>query len=147
MKRERVGPVGEVGRARHVGRLALVSVVLVHLAISIVHGQAHTGAQVALSPAASAFVYIVILAGPFVGLAVARWRRDTGGWIVATAFAASLVFGFVNHFIISGADRVDHVAADWRPLFTLTATLLLASEAAGIIIGVRAALQGVRRTS
>jgi hypothetical protein len=121
--------------------------VLIHLVISIVHGQAHSGAHVALSPAAAAFVYIVILAGPLVGLAVSWWRADTGAWIVVASLAGSLVFGLVNHFINPGADRVDHVAHEWRVLFGATAALLLVSEAAGVAIGVRAALRRVRRTS
>jgi hypothetical protein len=44
-------------------RTALVAAVLTHLVISIAHGTAHTGAHVPLSPAASLFVYAVILAG------------------------------------------------------------------------------------
>jgi hypothetical protein len=136
-----MGPVLQVRSAkalaeRHGGRIGLVGIVLTHLLISIVHGQAHTGAQVALSPAAAAFVYIVILAGPLAGLAVLAWRPAAGAWIVAASLAGSLVFGLINHFIIAGPDRVDHVAADWRTLFSVTAALLLASEAAGVAIGV-----------
>src|SRR6476659_3022310 len=48
----------------------LTAAVLSHLAISLVHGAAHAGAEVPLSPAANLFVYIVILAGPIVGLAL-----------------------------------------------------------------------------
>jgi hypothetical protein len=122
-------------------------VVLVHLAISIVHGQAHAGAHVPLSPAAAAFVYIVILAGPLVGLALMRWRADVGLWTVAVSLGAALVFGLVNHFIIDGADRIDHVAAEWRGLFGATAVLLMASEAAGFAIALWGALRVARRTS
>ncbi len=129
------------------GRLGLVLVVLAHLVISIIHGQAHTGANVALSSAMAAFVYIVILAGPLVGVALSFWRADIGGWTVAASFAGSLVFGLVNHFIISGADRVDHVMPEWRMLFGITAALLVASEAAGVAIGVRSARRAVRRAS
>ena len=144
-----MGQVGEkqVGREGQVARVALVSIVLAHLAINIVHGQAHTGAHVPLSPAAAAFVFIVILAGPLFGLAVFRWRRRAGAWIVAASFAGSLVFGLVNHFIIPGADRVDHVSQEWRTLFGVTAALLLASEAAGVAIAVRSALRAARNTS
>jgi hypothetical protein len=127
--------------------MSLAAVVLVHLAITIVHGQAHAGAHVPLSPAAAAFVYIVILAGPLVGLALLRWRADAGSWIVVASLGGALVFGLVNHFIIPGADRVDHVAAEWRALFSATAVLLLATETAGVVIGAWSALRVVRRTS
>jgi hypothetical protein len=128
-------------------RWALPAIVGVHLAISIIHGQAHTGAHVALSPAAAAFVYIVILAGPLLGLALSYWRLQAGAWIVAATLAASLVFGLVNHFLIPGADRVDHIAAEWRSLFGVTAALLVVSEAAGAAVGVRSALRAPRRTA
>jgi hypothetical protein len=49
--------------------------------------------------------------------------------------AASLLFGLINHFVISSPDHVDHVAAQWRPLFTSTAVALAVTEAAGAILG------------
>jgi hypothetical protein len=52
------------------GRSWLTAAVLVHLAISIIHGRAHVGAHVPLSPEANLFVFIVILAGPLIGLAL-----------------------------------------------------------------------------
>jgi hypothetical protein len=120
---------------------ALATVVLVHLAISIVHGRAHMGAQVPLPLAGTLFVYIVILAGPLAGLGVSRWRPRAGAWIVAACMSGALVFGLVNHFIIDGPDHVAHVPAEWRPLFGATAALLVISEAVGAAIGVWAARQ------
>ena len=139
-----MGQVGPVGRAFG---LALTAIVVVHLAISIVHGQAHAGADVPLSSAAAAFVYIIILAGPILGLAVFCWRPHLGAWIVALSMSGALIFGLVNHFIIAGPDHVAHVAAEWRTLFGVTAALLVASEAAGVAIAIRSALRAVRRTS
>ena len=115
---------------------ALAAVVLTHLAISFVHGRAHEGAQVPLPFASTLFVYIVILAGPLVGLGLSRWRPRTGAWVVALTMAGALVFGLVNHFLIDGSDHVANVAAEWRSLFGATAVLLLLSEAAGVAIGV-----------
>jgi hypothetical protein len=124
----------------------LAAVVIVHLIVSFVHGAAHSGAQVALGPAATMFVYLVILAGPLAGLAVAWRSPHVGGAIVALAMAGSLLFGLVNHFIFPGTDHVAHVAAAWRPLFASTAALLVVIEAAGTAIGVRTARR-VRRAS
>jgi hypothetical protein len=126
--------------------IPLTAIVLLHLAISIVHGQAHAGAAIPLPLASTLFVYIVILAGPLAGLAVGRWRPAAGAWIIAATLAGSLVFGFVNHFVIAGPDHVDHVAAQWRALFRTTAMLLIVTEAAGAAVGVRSALR-VRRAS
>ena len=115
---------------------ALAAVVLVHLALNIAHGRAHTGAQVPLPFAGTLFVYIVILAGPLAGLAVTRWRPRAGALIVAASMSGALVFGLINHFIIDGPDHVAHVAAQWRTLFGVTAALLVVCEAAGAAVGV-----------
>jgi hypothetical protein len=147
------GRMGQVGRVRQAGRVghgadwALAAVVLAHLAISVLHGRAHSGAQVPLSPAAALFVYIVILAGPLIGLAVWPWKPIAGGWIVAASLGGALVFGLINHFIIAGPDHVSHVAPEWRTLFGVTAALLLATEAAGAAIGVWCVVRRVGRTS
>lgn len=136
--------MGQVGRR---GDIALAAVVLTHLAIAIVHGGAHTGAQVPLSLAGTLFVYIVILAGPLVGLGVSRWRPQAGAWIVAASMSGALVFGLINHFIIDGLDHVAHVPAEWRTLFGVTAALLVVCEAAGVAVGVRVATRSTGRTS
>ena len=125
----------------------LAAVVLVHLAISIAHGRAHTGAEVPLPLEGALFVYVVILAGPLAGLAVSRWRPRAGAFIVAASMSGALVFGLINHFIIDGPDHVAHVAAEWRTLFGVTAALLVVSEAAGAAVGVwAAARKGVADT-
>ena len=54
----------------------LIAAVLVHLLISVVHGLAHARAQVPLSRAANLFVFIVILAGPLIGLAPGAGRPN-----------------------------------------------------------------------
>ena len=107
----------------------LVAVVLVHLVISMVHGVAHDRAKVPLSYVAKVFVYIVILAGPLVGLAVAWWNRRAASWVIAFTMTGSFVFGVVNHFLLSSPDHVAHVDPQWRPLFTVTAVLLALTEA------------------
>jgi len=110
----------------------LVAIVVVHLVISVVHGTAHTRAQVALSPAQNLFVFIVILAGPLVG-AVLLWpAARLGSWVIMVTMGASLVFGAVNHFVLASPDHVAHVSAEWRPLFATTAVLLAVTEAVAV---------------
>jgi hypothetical protein len=142
-----VDRVGQAGRVGHAADWALAAVVLVHLAISVVHGRAHSGAQVPLSPAGTLFVFIVVLAGPLLGLAVWPWKPIAGEWIVAASLGGSLVFGLINHFIIAGPDHVSHVAAEWRTLFGVTAALLLVTESAGTAIGAWCATRRLRRAS
>jgi hypothetical protein len=118
----------------------LLAIVALHLAVAMVHGMAHSGAQVWLSPSGNLFVYVVILAGPIAGLIVQRLTSGPiGAWLVAATMAGALVFGVVNHFVIESADHVQHVVGPWRTTFGLTAGLLAAIEAAGAAVAVRSA--------
>src|SRR5262245_21383021 len=101
----------------------LTAAVLAHFAVSIVHGLAHAGADVPLSPASNLFVLTVILAGPLIGLALTWIAPPLGVWIVAVTMAGSLVFGFVNHFVFASPDHVARVDPQWRLQFGTTAAL------------------------
>ncbi len=118
----------------------IVSAVVGHFLISVLHGRAHDGGHVALTPAQSLFVYGVIVAAPLVGLTVSFVQMRLGAAIVAAAMAASLLFGLINHFVVISPDHVSQVAQEWRSLFTATAILLIISEAAGVVAGLRAAI-------
>jgi hypothetical protein len=124
----------------------LAAIVAIHLVVALVHGAAHSGAQVALPPAGMLFVFVVILAGPLVGLAFALRLPQAGASIVALTMAASLLFGLINHFLIPGTDHVAHVVSSWRTLFASTAALLVVTEAAGTAVALRGAIR-VRRAS
>jgi hypothetical protein len=115
----------------------LAAVVIAHLGISMVHGQAHDGAHVPLSYAATLFVFIVILAGPIAGLALTWLSKQIGGWVIALTMAGAFLFGCLNHFVLAGPDHVMHVTSAWRPLFTMTAILLAATEAVAAGLAVR----------
>lgn len=114
----------------------LTAAVLAHLAVSFVHGAAHTQAHVPLSRAANLFVYIVILAGPLIGLALTWPAERIGSWLIAATMSGSLIFGLVNHFVLESPDHVADVDPQSRPLFMTTAVLLAATEAlaAGLAI-------------
>src|SRR6476660_4500917 len=91
----------------------LTAAVLVHLVVSVVHGAAHSEAHVPLSRAANVFVFGVIVAGPLVGLALAVLSERIGSWVIAITMAGALVFGWANHFLLAGPDRVWQVAERW----------------------------------
>jgi hypothetical protein len=116
--------------------IGLVIVVLLHAAITIAHGSAHTAAQVNLGPAGLAFVIAVIEIGPLAGLVWMRTNRRSGARLIALAMMGSLVFGVVNHFIIPGADRVDYVHGPSHALFETTAILLAITETLGVVLGI-----------
>jgi hypothetical protein len=123
----------------------LIWIVLAHLLISMFHGFAHAQANVPLSQAANLFVYLVILAGPLLGLALAWKARTVGCAVIALAMAGSFVFGLVNHFVLSSPDHVAHVDPQWRTLFATTAVLLALTEALGFGLAIRVVRE--RKTS
>jgi hypothetical protein len=125
----------------------LAALVIVHLAVAVVHGIAHGGAHVSLTPVALAFVIIVIQLGPLVGLALTRVQPRGGAAVVAVCMAGALLFGAVNHFVLPGSDHVSHVDPEWRALFGSTAALLALVEAGGMIVSAAAVRRYARRLS
>jgi hypothetical protein len=117
----------------------LIAIVIAHLVISFLHGNAHAQARVLLSPVQNVFVYAVILAGPLLGLALAWWSGVAGSRLIAVTMAGALVFGVVNHFVLSSPDRVSHVDPAWRLLFGTTAALLAVTEALAVVLALRLA--------
>ena len=115
----------------------MATAVFAHLVTSVVHGAAHSGAQIPMSTVANLFVFVVILAGPVLGLALS-WRAERlGSLIVALTMAGSLVFGSVNHFLLDSPDHVSHVATQWRMIFGTTAVLLTITEMLGLGFAIR----------
>ena len=129
----------DIRRTRQSGWRWLTAAVLVHLVVSVVHGAAHSEAHVPLSRAANVFVFGVIVAGPLVGLALAVLSERIGSWVIAITMAGALVFGWANHFLLAGPDRVWQVAERWRPMFTVTAALLAAIEGLASVLAIRIA--------
>src|ERR1041384_1496445 len=70
-----------IGASTLMTRIALTVLVAVHLAATVWHGGAHTELGILLPPEKSAFVYIVILAGPIVAASL-LWTRHlvAGVW-------------------------------------------------------------------
>ena len=125
----------------------MLAAVLVHFAVTAVHGFAHAHAKVALPPAAMAFVFCVIVVGPILGIIAQRTALPRGGaWAIAGMMAAALAFGLANHFLLSGPDHVTHVAGPWQALFGITAAALVLTEAFGAAAAVWCATRTVRRS-
>lgn len=113
-------------------------VVLVHLVVSILHGMAHSDLHIGLNSLQKLFVLIVITVCPLVAM-VLLWtsRRRAGALLLALSMFGALLFGAVNHFLISGPDHVAEVAQGASgSLFQITAVLLAITEAAGAWLGV-----------
>ena len=116
-------------------KTSLVAIVIVHLIVAIVHGTAHSGADVALSQAQLFFVVVVILLGPLAGLVLTRVRPRAGAAVITASMAGALIFGLVHHFVLPGTDNVLEVQGTWRVVFGSTAALLAVLELGGTAAG------------
>lgn len=118
-------------------RASLTGVVIVHLAVVLWHWSAHAHVPVPLSALKSVFVTVVILVLPVLGAGL-LWtdRKRTGAWLIVLSMFASLVFGFVNHFMLPSPDYVLAVPPHaWRYAFVLSAGLLVVTETIGTVLG------------
>ena len=114
--------------------------VLAHLAVSILHGQAHTRLGVGLSSWQQLFVFTVILLAPLAALVLSFTRYDgTGLWLLLASMLGSLIFGACYHYLIISPDHVSHLPlGDARGLFQTTALLLVLTEAFGVAVAAQA---------
>lgn len=117
--------------------LATVAV-LAHLAVSLVHGYAHTQLGVGLSTWQNFYVIIVITFAPIVALALVWTRHSRIGFILlALSMIGAFVFGGYYHYVGISPDHVSHLPpGDAQGMFRVTAVLLLATELFGAVVGV-----------
>jgi hypothetical protein len=122
-------------------RTVLSVVVLVHLAIVMLHGAAHTHLHIDLLPAQMAYVVAVIVLAPLIasGLLWTRlWR--SGVYLLTISMIGALVFGGYKHFLSATNDNVAQMPhGGWGAVFLVSSILLFVTEAAGILLGFRSA--------
>ena len=120
-------------------RLLVTIVVLAHLAVNALHGQAHTRLAIGLSTWQQAYVLTVILMAPLVALVLVFTRYERAGlWLLGVSMLGSFIFGFCYHYVIISSDHVAHLPpgdTGARALFRVTALLLLITEAFGEAVG------------
>jgi hypothetical protein len=120
----------------HKTRIMVATIVVAHLIVNILHGQAHTSLGVGLSSWQQVFVIAVILLAPLIALALSLTRYVRAAlWLLFVSMLGSLVFGACYHYVIISPDHVAHLpAGDARGLFRVTALLLLITEAVGVAL-------------
>jgi hypothetical protein len=117
--------------------------VIAHLIVTVFHGQAHTRLGVGLSAWQHSYVLTVIIVAPLVALVLVFTRFARAAlWLLLVSMLGSLIFGACYHYLIISPDHVAHLpAGDARGLFQVTATLLLVTEALGVVV----AAMGLKR--
>ena len=119
-----------------------IGIVLIHFAINLAHGMAHTHLAIGLNLFQNVFVAVVILVAPLYA-AYLIWKGNlrAGGALLALSMAGALVFGVYYHFILPGPDHVTHmnlpISLDMRDIFDVSAVLLALFECFGILAGAR----------
>jgi hypothetical protein len=111
-------------------------VVVAHLIVNVLHGQAHTSLSVGLNTWQNVYVIAVILLAPLLALALCFTRLIRAGlWLLFGSMLGSLIFGLCYHYLIISPDHVAHLPpGDARRLFRITALLLLITEALGATV-------------
>src|ERR1044072_5729205 len=117
-------------------RYSVTAVVLAHLVVNILHGQAHTTLGVGLSNWQRIYVVTVILLAPLVALALSFTRYARAAlWLLLVSMLGGLIFGLCYHYLILSPDHVAHLPpGDARGLFRITALLLVVTEALGVVV-------------
>jgi hypothetical protein len=109
--------------------------VILHLLVVMVHGQAHQQLHIEPSTWQRVFTVTVILIGPVLAMALLWTRfRKIGYAVLLATMAGSLVFGLAYHFFIPGSDNaLELQSGHWESLFRSTAIWLAVTEAAAVV--------------
>ena len=102
----------------------LVAIVIIHCVVALWHATTHTHIPVLLSSVQTALVGIVIIVLPLTGAGMLWTKRKRGAVLLIRAtMLASLLFGFLNHFVLESPDYVMEVPEHaWRPSLVLQTT-------------------------
>jgi hypothetical protein len=108
-------------------------IVLAHLAALLGHASGHAHLGIGMNSWRSAFIAIVIFAGPLLAM-ILLWTpaQRAGVFLLGIAMAGAFVFGLYYHFAVAGADNALALSPkDWSTEFLVTAVLLAEIEGAG----------------
>jgi hypothetical protein len=129
-------------------RIAITALVVIHLAASLWHGDAHTRLAIDLPPEKNIFVLVVILAAPIVAAGLV-WTKysSIGLWMFVISMLGALLFGVYHHYVMISPDNVHHLPAgnpEFQSQFTSSAAVIALLELASALYG--AFCLGSRRT-
>ena len=93
-------------------KIAITALVVIHLAATLWHGDAHTKLTIELSPEKTLFVFVVILIAPIIAAAL-LWKRyiSIGRWVFFLSMLGALLFGAYHHYVMVSPDNIGHLPA------------------------------------
>ncbi len=101
------------------------------------HAAGHISEEISLTPAANAFVVLVILLAPFLALVLLYTRRlRAGAWLLFACMLGALLFGVAYHLVLPGPDNILQMTGGlWAIVFQTSAVLLAVLETGGAVVG------------
>lgn len=91
-------------------KVIVTALVIVHLAASLWHGNAHTHLGIELSMKQNIFVYLVIIIAPIIA-AILVWTHKVsmGLWVFFLSMLGSFLFGVYYHYLFVSPDNISHL--------------------------------------
>ncbi len=91
-------------------KIAITMLVIAHLVAALWHGDSHSSLEIILPGVKNAFIYVVIIAGPLLGV-VLLWTRSPaiGAGLVAVCMVGALAFGVYHHYVLVSPDNIAHL--------------------------------------
>ena len=132
-------------------KIVMTFLVLVHLAATLWHGDAHTRLAIELPPLKTAFVLVVILVAPIVAAGLV-WTRyvSIGLWVFVFSMLGALLFGVYHHYLMVSPDNVSHLPAgnpEFHNQFISSAAVIAALELVSAFYGAFCLYSTTRRST
>lgn len=120
-------------------RIVITGLVVIHLAATLWHGNAHTQLAIGLPPEKTVFVYVVILIAPIVAAGLV-WTRYTslGLWMFFLSMLGALLFGAYHHYVLVSPDNIGHLptgSPESHSQFIASAAVIALLELASALYG------------
>ncbi len=120
-------------------KLAISTLVIIHLIATLWHGDAHSTLGIDLPTLKILYVYAVILAAPIVSV-ILVWTRFIvfGAGLFAFSMAGAVVFGVYHHYVLLSPDNIAHLPtglAEAHSQFIESAALIAIIELLSALLG------------
>ena len=120
-------------------KTAITVLVVIHLAATLWHGDAHARLAIELPPAKTVFVFLVILMAPVVAAGLV-WTRyvSIGLWVFVISMLGALLFGAYHHYVMVSPDNIGHLpvgSPEFHSQFISSAAAIALLELASALYG------------